>query len=54
VHFYSDMPNTESSNMSNKVDRGCMLRRLCQLEAANIQFDSGKTRHEWSSIPVID
>jgi MiaB/RimO family radical SAM methylthiotransferase len=54
VHFYSDMPNTESSKMSNKVDRDCMLRRLCQLEAAKIQLDSSKTRHEWSSIPVIN
>jgi len=54
VHFYSDMPNTESSKMSNKVDRERMLRRLCQLEAAKIQLDSGKTHHEWSSIPVIN
>jgi len=54
VHFYSDMPNTESSRMSDKVDRARMLRRLSHLEDANIRFDRSKTRHEWSSIPVIN
>lgn len=54
VHFYSDMPNTESSQMSDKVDRERMLRRLGHLEDANIRFDRSKTRHEWSSIPIIN
>jgi MiaB/RimO family radical SAM methylthiotransferase len=54
VHFYSDMPNTDSSKMPDKVGRECMQRRLSQLEDANIRFDRIKTRHEWSSIPVIN
>jgi len=54
VHFYSDMPNTESSQMSNKVGRERMLRRLSHLESTNIRFDRSKTRHEWSSIPIIN
>ena len=53
VHFYSDMPNTESSKLSNKIDKAIMLRRLNRLERAGINHDREKTRHEWEAIPLL-
>ena len=52
VHFYSDMPNTESSKMSNKISKDIMLRRLERLEEAGIIHNGEKTRHEWANIAI--
>ena len=54
VHFYSDMPNTASSHMSGKIDKKVMLERFSTIEATDIRFSIEKTRHEWSSIPVLN
>ena len=51
VHFYSDMPNTESSKLSNKIDKEIMLKRLNRLETAGVKYNREKTRHEWENIP---
>jgi MiaB/RimO family radical SAM methylthiotransferase len=51
VHSYSDMPRTESSRMSGKVDKATMRRRIDRLAEAGIPHDAEQTRHEWESIP---
>ena len=51
VHFYSDMPNTESSKLSNKIDKEVMLKRLNLLETAGVKYHREKTRHERENIP---
>jgi tRNA A37 methylthiotransferase MiaB len=56
VHYYCDMPNTEASAMSNKVDRDAMLRRLGKVMSAGINHNPAATQHEWDSnlaLPVL-
>lgn len=50
VHFYSDMPNTESSRLPDKIDKAIMLQRLKRLELAGINHDFEATRHEWENV----
>lgn len=52
VHFYSDMPNTESAMMSGKIDKATMWRRLSRLADTGINYNREKVRHEWENIPI--
>jgi MiaB/RimO family radical SAM methylthiotransferase len=52
VHFYSDMPNTESSKMAGKIDKNTMLNRLNGINSAAINHNAGTTRREWENIPI--
>ena len=49
VHCYCDMPNTEASGMSTKVDKDVMRRRLAGITRAGINHDAAVTQHEWES-----
>ena len=51
VHFYSDMPNTESSRMPGKIGKEIMLERMSRLGRTRIHHHRGSTRHEWENIP---
>jgi tRNA A37 methylthiotransferase MiaB len=51
VHFYSDMPNTESSRMPGKIGKEVMLQRFKRLQKARLHYDYAETRHEWESLP---
>ncbi|MEW6366843.1 MAG: radical SAM protein [Acidobacteriota bacterium] len=53
VHFYSDMPNTESSKLADKIDRATMLLRLKRLGRAGINYDPDMARHEWEATPAL-
>lgn len=53
VHFYSDMPNTESSRLSNKIDKDTMLRRLNKINGTDIKHNVDETKHEWENVPMI-
>jgi tRNA A37 methylthiotransferase MiaB len=56
VHYYCDMPNTESSAMANKVDKASMLRRLERVKNAGISHNLAATEHEWNrnlAFPII-
>ncbi|MCK5564817.1 MAG: radical SAM protein [Planctomycetes bacterium] len=46
VHIYSDMPNTESSMMSDKNDKATMLRRYEKIKNSNIKFARNLTERE--------
>ncbi|MEI6970486.1 MAG: radical SAM protein [bacterium] len=52
VHFYSDMPGTESSEMDGKIDKETMRGRMDKIMAAGIRNQIGETRHEWENIPI--
>jgi tRNA A37 methylthiotransferase MiaB len=56
VHYYCDMPNTEASAMTNKVDKAAMLRRLDKVKSAGINHNLAATQREWDSnmaLPVL-
>ena len=53
VHCYSDMPNTESSQLPDKIDKAMMRRRLNRLERAGIHYNDEKARHELEMIPSL-
>jgi len=53
VHFYSDMPNTDSSKLSGKIDKNTMLRRLDEINSAAINHNFVETQHEWENISMI-
>jgi tRNA A37 methylthiotransferase MiaB len=56
VHYYCDMPHTEASAMTNKVDKAAMLRRLDKVRNAGINHNLAATQHEWESnlsLPVL-
>ena len=50
VHFYSDMPNTESSKLSGKIDNNTMQERLNKLNNSGIKHDFNQTMHEWENV----
>lgn len=52
VHFYSDMPGTESSTMAGKIDKQTMLNRMNRILDAGIKNEVGETKHEWENIPL--
>jgi len=52
VHFYSDMPNTESSRLSGKIDKDTMLRRFNKINRTVIN-NAVETMHEWENTPII-
>jgi tRNA A37 methylthiotransferase MiaB len=51
VHFYTDMPDTESSRRPDKIGKADMRRRLDRLEKSGIRFDRTKARREWETTP---
>ena len=51
IHFYSDMPNTASAALPDKIDKATMRRRLGRLDAAGIPHRNGSTLHEFDSMP---
>ena len=54
VHFYSDMPNTESSILSGKVEKADMLRRFDRLRRTKIRYDRQMALNEWKNLPPLD
>jgi tRNA A37 methylthiotransferase MiaB len=54
VHFYTDMPHTESSTLSGKIDKAAMRRRWDRLKRAGIRHDREQARHEWETTPAPD
>jgi tRNA A37 methylthiotransferase MiaB len=52
VHCYSDMPDTESSKLSGKVDKQTMLKRLDLLHSAGIRHNREDTLKEWRNVPL--
>lgn len=53
VHYYCDMPNTESSGLSNKTEKAVMIERLEKVRLSGIPFDHRKTSIEWESTMAI-
>lgn len=51
VHFYTDMPNTESSRLGGKINKNTMLGRLQRINNAAIAHNASVARHEWENIP---
>ncbi len=51
VHCYCDMPNTEASRLSTKVDKEAMYRRLVAIKRAGIHHLASETQHEWETTP---
>lgn len=51
VHCYCDMPNTEASRLSPKVDKDAMHRRLVEIDRAGIHHHAEETQHEWETTP---
>jgi tRNA-2-methylthio-N6-dimethylallyladenosine synthase len=47
VHYYCDMPNTEATAMTNKVDKESMKRRFEKVMNAGIRHNPAATLHEW-------
>jgi tRNA A37 methylthiotransferase MiaB len=54
VHFYSDMPDTESSKLSGKVEKASMLRRFDRLQRTKIKYDREMALNEWKKVPSLD
>jgi tRNA A37 methylthiotransferase MiaB len=54
VHFYSDMPGTESSKMNGKLDKHTMERRMYRLIDSGIKNQVDATKQEWENIGVKD
>jgi threonylcarbamoyladenosine tRNA methylthiotransferase CDKAL1 len=53
VHCYSDMPNTEASDLPIKVDKNAMRQRLADIKRAGIHHPAAETKHEWESSLAI-
>jgi len=51
IHFYTDMPNTRSSELSGKVSKDTMLKRMGRLSEAGIRHNVRLTKHEFENIP---
>jgi tRNA A37 methylthiotransferase MiaB len=49
MHYYCDMPNSQSSKMQGKVGKERMLRRLDMIRQAKINHNFAATLHEWES-----
>ncbi len=52
IHCYTDMPGTESSKMSGKIDKETMFGRIKKIADAGIKHNVGETKHEWENIPL--
>ena len=50
IHYYSDMPNTESSQLDGKIDKKTMRNRLNRILATNIKHIKRETEKEYSHI----
>ncbi len=46
IHIYSDMPNTESSTMTDKIDNATMRRRYEMIKDTDIKFNRTATEEE--------
>lgn len=53
VHYYCDMPNTESSRLPGKTDKATMSARLERVNRSGIRHSIPETCHEWESNLVI-
>ena len=53
VHYYCDMPNTESSRLPDKTDKAVMVERLEKISRSGIRYNVAKTRVEWESTLAI-
>ncbi|HNX96216.1 MAG TPA: radical SAM protein, partial [Candidatus Aminicenantes bacterium] len=51
VHCYSDMPETKSAGMADKIDKETMKRRLDRLEGKGLRYNLAAARHEWENLP---
>jgi tRNA A37 methylthiotransferase MiaB len=53
VHYYCDMPNTESSSLPCKTSKAVMMDRLEKISRSEICYNAAKTLVEWESTMVI-
>ena len=49
VHYYCDMPDTESSRLPDKTAKSVMVERLNRIGGSGIPHNVAKTRREWES-----
>jgi tRNA A37 methylthiotransferase MiaB len=49
VHYYCDMPETDSSRMTEKISKPEMMGRLEVISKSGIRFNAAKTLVEWES-----
>jgi tRNA-2-methylthio-N6-dimethylallyladenosine synthase len=47
VHAYTDMPNTESSQLQNKIDKETILARYEKLKSTSINYDRPRAKLEF-------
>jgi MiaB/RimO family radical SAM methylthiotransferase len=50
IHFYSDMPNTESSQLDGKIDKKTMRNRLNHILATDIKHTKRETEKEYNQV----
>lgn len=53
VHYYCDMPNTESSRLPDKTSKTVMMDRLGKISRSEICYNAAKTLVEWESTMAI-
>ena len=51
IHFYTDMPNVESSQLSGKIDKTTMLRRYNKIKKSNIKYNVEEAEREFKMMP---